>query len=215
MFAGNIQQNEKCPSDPVEEEDTGDSSTLQAAFMAKCDRFYDKLRLKPDEDSENVDCPTDEVKDGADPIEKKLEAGETLTIEEKKKLQDGKKENPAFFPVIFKDSNDADPFHKGKISDVDVIFLAEADGDKIKKLMAADKTKENRGVYEGVVPQLSCKLTILGIAGIRYLDVFSVPNLPSKYLTKGVWKVTGISHTIDNSIWKTDITGMFLVNSFE
>jgi hypothetical protein len=59
--------------------------------------------------------------------------------------------------------------------------------------------------HVGVMPGTKLTMTILGIGGIRTLDYFTVSGLLQNYSQKCIFKVTNITHKIENNKWITEI----------
>lgn len=91
-------------------------------------------------------------------------------------------------------------------STLGVMKLVEPHTTLIKNLINQDNNPSNNSIYNGMVPGLEVELEILGISGIRFLDVFSLEGIPSVYANNGVYQVKNVKHTISDNLWVTSIT---------
>jgi hypothetical protein len=78
---------------------------------------------------------------------------------------------------------------------------------KGEKPASAEKKASPTGLSHPLPIKYSFK--ILGNSGIRRGDMFNIIGIPSKYSKHGLFQVTEIQHSLDGSLWTTQITGAY------
>ena len=87
-----------------------------------------------------------------------------------------------------------------------VINLALPSKHLLLTLLDSKDYEDNLNIYGGQQPNFVVELTLLGIAGLRTFQCFSIKNLPKPYSPKDViFSIIDLSHTIQNGEWITVI----------
>lgn len=79
--------------------------------------------------------------------------------------------------------------------------------EKAKILSERENTNKKNSI--SVLMPVTFTFTVHGISGIKRGDKFRVNGLPHRYSTNGFFQVTAVKHTIEETTWKTEITGGF------
>jgi hypothetical protein len=93
-----------------------------------------------------------------------------------------------------------------KSSDGNIFKLAEPNKKLMQNLINLDKSPNNNAIYNGMVPGVEVELELLGISGLRFLNVFSLEGIPDIYSKNGVYQIKNVKHSVSDHIWTTVVT---------
>jgi len=104
-----------------------------------------------------------------------------------------RKINGSEFAIVRKDSGED-------------IRLCEPDV-ALQKSILDDKDPKNNAVYNAIMPNTTLDITIRGIAGLRFLDCFTVSSglLPTYSKDNVLFQVMNVRHSLNNGDWYTTI----------
>jgi hypothetical protein len=84
--------------------------------------------------------------------------------------------------------------------------LTDADGNIIKN---------NMYIYNTIMPDTELSLEFLGIAGLRYLDTFTIDGVAEPYThKKAIWQVDKVNSVVSGNSWKTVVVAKVRPHSF-
>lgn len=86
-----------------------------------------------------------------------------------------------------------------------IIRLVEPNEEIVKSSRKEDNVAQNCTVHNSPIPGVKVSVETLGISGIRFMDVFTIDNLPYPYDKKVLLQVTNVKHSFDGNVWKTTI----------
>jgi len=86
------------------------------------------------------------------------------------------------------------------------IKFAEPNDDIMRNLITSDKNLYNSAIYNGLVPGVEVEIEMLGISGLKFLDVFSLNGISDAYSKNAVYQVKNVKHQISDHMWTTTIT---------
>jgi hypothetical protein len=79
--------------------------------------------------------------------------------------------------------------------------LVEPSSELIRKLTCDTDVIQ----HTGCMPGTEIGLVILGIAGIKIMDYFTVSGLPARYSRGCIFQVNDVKHNIEKGKWSTTI----------
>lgn len=74
--------------------------------------------------------------------------------------------------------------------------------------MSSDNSPFNSVRFNGLVQGITVNLTLTGISGLKYFDVFDIDNLPYPYNPNAIFQIINIKHSWSNNDWITNIEAM-------
>jgi hypothetical protein len=86
------------------------------------------------------------------------------------------------------------------------IQLDEPNVELVKAAITADRNPNNNAIFNGLVPGVEVELEILGLSGIRFLDVFRINGIPRNYADNALFQVKNVRQQLSDNIWSTYIT---------
>lgn len=88
------------------------------------------------------------------------------------------------------------------------IRLVEPTRELVSAAIDKDESPFNNARFNGLVQGITVNLTLTGISGIKFMDVFSIDNLPYPYNTNAIFQVTNVKHSWSNNDWITNVEAM-------
>ncbi len=86
------------------------------------------------------------------------------------------------------------------------VVLTDDDGDIVKN---------NMYIYNTIMPDTELSLEFLGIAGLRYLDTFTIDGVAEPYThKKAIWQVDKVNSVVSGNSWKTVVVAKVRPHSF-
>jgi len=78
-----------------------------------------------------------------------------------------------------------------------------------------DIVKNNMYIYNTIMPDTELSLEFLGIAGLRYLDTFTIDGVAEPYThKKAIWQVDKVNSVVSGNSWKTVVVAKVRPHSF-
>jgi hypothetical protein len=75
--------------------------------------------------------------------------------------------------------------------------------------------KNNMYIYNTIMPDTELSLEFLGIAGLRYLDTFTIDGVAEPYThKKAIWQVDKVNSVVSGNSWKTVVVAKVRPHSF-
>jgi len=68
--------------------------------------------------------------------------------------------------------------------------------------------EKNKGRLSQPLP-IKYSFTVFGTSGIQRGDMFNINGIPSKYKKKGLFQITGLEHSIEDSKWVTKVEALY------
>lgn len=94
-----------------------------------------------------------------------------------------------------------------KANGAEVLYqMVEPNNDLLKTIISADKNPYNNAIYNGLVPGVEVEIEILGLSGIRFLDVFRIHGIPKNYADNAIFQVKNVRQQLSDNMWSTYIT---------
>jgi hypothetical protein len=88
------------------------------------------------------------------------------------------------------------------------VRLVEPNDEIVRSSMSNDDSPFNSVRFNGLVQGITVNLTLTGISGLKYFDVFDIDNLPYPYNPNAIFQIINIKHSWSNNDWITNIEAM-------
>lgn len=126
---------------------------------------------------------------------------EPIINSESSKIVEPVDDNSEYFPINIQLK---DEFGDSR----DVVFrLVEPNDEIIKTSVGNDDSPFNSTRFNGLVQGINITLTLTGISGLNFQEVFDIDNLPYPY-NKAIFQITNIKHSWSSNDWVTNVEAM-------
>jgi hypothetical protein len=88
------------------------------------------------------------------------------------------------------------------------IRLVEPNDEIVRSGIDTDNSAFNSVRFNGLVPGVTVNISLTGISGMKFMNVFDVKNLPYPYKPNAVFQVTNIKHSWTGNDWSTNVEAM-------
>jgi hypothetical protein len=88
------------------------------------------------------------------------------------------------------------------------IRLVEPNDEIVSSGINRDNNPFNSIRFNGLVPGITVNLTLTGISGMKFMDVFDIKNLPHPYKPNAIFQITNIKHSWTGNDWSTNVEAM-------
>jgi len=95
------------------------------------------------------------------------------------------------------------------------IEMVDPDHSRMMRSLKADANPKNSIKYNMTLDGIELSMDLDGIEGLRLWDVFNSTGVPTNYYQNGLFRITGIKHSISGNDWKTSISSQYAPNSAE
>jgi hypothetical protein len=78
----------------------------------------------------------------------------------------------------------------------------------LKQNAFQDKRNQNNYGLSHPLP-ITYRFKTMGVSGMRRGDMFVIDGIPSKYKLNGVFQITELEQSVQDSLWTTSVTGKY------
>jgi hypothetical protein len=94
-----------------------------------------------------------------------------------------------------------------------LIEMADPQLQRVLSDMQDDQNPKNNVNFNGPVPGLEIEVQLLGIAGLRAMEMFQCTGIPTSYYERGHFRIKKITDSLASGEWTTTIIGYYHPNS--